>query len=351
MRSQYRYILCGLIVVSWALGSCSSRKPTIGSPTDLNGRDPVEIICQIQETFKKLQKPVFTKINYYKPWTESKIVAGTSRYNQSFDIVLTTEAYQFIEKHSDIELKIALVPLIIDPENGADVLALFDGMEPRGKRRINSPAIPTYIIGKYRELPSTQKYLSKFYRYNKGHYNDEISHNKRRINKMKWDHEERLSNLLKGKAFLSIPYGYSSVDGTLESAILKIARPYFEVRQNTHGDWHRNKDWAAMTTIDAKPNMKFASILNMKPIVPTIGEKLKDFISENDKALTATTLLAIQDIYTLGIVLNLHEKYWIYYTTNWGDKNLKHSKAGRKYERQMKDEIVSTIYSYCNKQR
>ena len=151
-----------LLLLVLLLGGCSSDEIVIGEPTGLGNNEPLELICTIHDKFKKLPRPVFTKVNYYKPWKERKLAAGSYDWSESYDVILHDKAYSFIKEHSAIEINIALLPLIMDPEVGADVLALFDGMRKRGKKPARYPRVPTYLIGKYKDLPATQKYLKKY---------------------------------------------------------------------------------------------------------------------------------------------------------------------------------------------
>ena len=63
-------------------------------------------------------------------------------------------------------------------------------------------------------------------------------------------------------------------------------------------------------------------------------------------ALIGISLFTVAN--TLGVTMNLQEKYWPVYTTNWHQDKLNKSKGDCKYEQQFQNEIISRIHSYCN---
>lgn len=345
MNYKLKDILCILIGLSLFLGGCSSGEIILGKPTKLKGQDPHVLICQIQEKFKNLKKPVFTKINYYKPWTDYTFPDDKNRQGESYDIILNDESYNFIKEHSPIEIRTALIPLIIDSGSGADVLAIIEGMWPRGKKKNFYGGIPSHIIGKYRELPATKKYLSKWFKFHQGHYKGEVEESKRRIKQMKWDYETRVQHLLSpSPGVMSHTSSKDDPRGTLEYEILKELKSYSDLNRGVS-----LPDWTTKQTISYKHSRTHPErIFNAEPQYPIIGKNLKKFISSNNKKFTAINLLSLADIYTLGILLNLQEKYWVTYTTNWNLNNLSKYKDSRKYKAQMLNEIISTIYSHCD---
>lgn len=350
MRSKFRLFLFTLSLAALFLGACSSSDTVIGQPTILDERGPVALICDIQKKFKAIPKPLFSQVNYYKPWKEWKLAAGTDHWSESFDVVLTEEAYAFVQEHSAIEINIALLPLIVDPEEGADVLALFDGMRAKGKKAAHSPRVPTYLIGKYKQFKPVQKYLSDYSRYHKTQHSTKFPTANRTLDDIQWDEKLRQSFLLKQNTFYPIYLpNYQSVKGTLEHEILEILRSYRDAERDAPAsDWRRHKDWTTRPTLEIKTSDKFSDILAKKPSYLDMGINLKNFIANNNERLTALVLLSVSDLYTLGILENLHHKYWLAYTTTWHKKSLDRQKEGRRYQQKMQREIINKATSFCN---
>ncbi len=346
-------ITLSILVLTWVIlffGGCSANDTVVGEPTSLNGRDPVEIICEIQQKFIGLPKPVFTRINYYKPWKERRFAAGTYNWSESYDVILHDQAYAFIQEHSAIEINIALLPLVIDPEVGADVLALFDGMRGRGKKSARYPRVPTHLIGKYKQLEATQKYLKKYFSYHKSHYAGEQSRTQASVKNMQWDESSRMSYLLAENTFFPVHLpSYQGVEGTLENEIVAILKSYKKAKPNESGTyWRHHKDWTARPSLDIKDTDKIDKILTMNPSYLDIGINFKKFTDSYDEVLTTLVLLSRADVDSLGILVDLHKKYWLAYTTNWLRQSLDKRKKGRLYKQAMYEEIINTVIKLCN---
>ncbi len=88
-------------------------------------------ICEIQREFKEPRKPVFTKIKYDEPWTDTRLAAGTTRFSEYYEVLLSKDAHQFLGKLSPLEISTSLAPLIIEEENGADDLLRHPPVEKR----------------------------------------------------------------------------------------------------------------------------------------------------------------------------------------------------------------------------
>jgi len=326
-----------LLLVLFFVDGCTENKPPSGPPTPLGKKAPMSVICEIQREFKKLSKPVFTKIKYHEPWTESRLAAGTTHFSEYFEVFLTKEAYKFLEMHSPLEISTSLSPLIIEDENGADVLAILYAMAFHGKRRNLQPLFPGFIFAKYKNLPFPKEYLAQLPpMYNTPKLRDEYLQAER-----KWDNEQRL-RYLKGNQFSwRFTHDKEVNPKTLEQKIIRILDDLAAVKPK----WN-NPEWFDSPILDIKiRNME--SVLNAAPVYPAIGEKFREFRRVHDSELTATVLLSRSNMMTLGVFLDIHEKYWPIYTRNWPPAGIPRHEAYL-YSLEMENEIVTTIHNYCN---
>ena len=358
--SVFVILFISLFSLSANIG-CSPGEITPGAPTSLDGKEPMVLVCDIQNNFKQLKTPVFNKIIYHEPRTEFRFAAGKYNWNESYDIILNADAYTFIQKYSPIEIWTALVPLILDHDSGADVLALLDGMKSPGKEKTHYPEVPAYIIGKYRDLDATQQYLKQYVNYHQGHYNGEKEKTKRLLDEMsQWDIDKRVSFLQDAISYS--PFGnpkvvsnnHSSPQGTLEHLIINTYKSYppFQRENELISDFRAHSDWLSRPTLDLgnmEHNISFDTLLESPAIVPKAGIKLESFISNNNNVLTGMVLLSLSDIDALGVLLDLHEHYWIIYTQTWRNKFAK-TKQGRKYKNEMIVDVVELIQDACDRQ-
>lgn len=329
MRLSNTHRITTLIFVLFFVGGCSEDGPPIGYPTSLDNKAPMSVICEIQKEFKKLNKPVFTKIKYHEPWTESRLAAGTTKFAEYYEIFLTQEAYKFLEKYSPLEISTSLSPLIIEEENGADALAIQYAMSFHGKRRSLDPIFPWFIFEKYTDLPLPKEYLA----------HQPPGHEEMIRAEMKWNKERRL-NYLGGYRSMKKAHKEDADPNTLEQKIAGILDDISAVKPK----WN-NPEWFDSPDLDIKV-INFESVLNAPPVYPTIGEKFQEFSRSHDPELTATVLFSKSDTMTLGIFLGLYEKYWPVYTKNWPPTGIPRKQAYL-YKIEMQNEIARTVHDYC----
>lgn len=334
--------------------SCSESENKKGPATELLNRRPVDIICEIRKDFIKVPRPVFNKIIFYGPWKETVFADSTYRRDRSYSIVLTREATEFLQKYSPLEIEIALSPLIINNKYGVDVLALFDGMKPRGRKKAIE-RYPFYLMGKYRNTPATKKYLKAYFS-NILKLTNERHHNyvKARIDSITWGFTDRLSALPR----YAYSYNYlknvefQSDQNTLDAAIRSILEEHSEVKKKLSSqtpNYMEDKGWAARTDLGLSYSTpKIDKLKEMDPVIPIIGPELKKFISHHDRKLLAIVLLSNKDIYTLGVTLGLHKKYWLYYSKDWYAITRSDREGGRLYEQNFKTDVVNTLVNFCN---
>ena len=318
-----------LILLLFFVGGCVEDTLPIGHPTPLGNKSPMSVICEIQGAFNELSKPVFRKIKYHEPWTESRLAAGTTRFAEYYEIFLTKEAYKFLEKYSPLEISTALSPLIIEEENGADALAIQYAMSFHGKRRNLDPIFPRFIFEKYHNLPLPKEYLAQY----------PPMYAERLRAEMKWDKEQRLQ-WGGGYRFIRGPHEKEVIPNTLEQKIVGILDDVTAVKPR----WN-NPDWYDSPDLDIKI-INFESVRSATPVYPTIGEKFQEFSRSHDPELIATVLLSKSDVMTLGIYLGTYKKYWPVYTKNW-PRDVIPGKQAYEYELEMQDEVVTTVHGYC----
>ncbi len=315
MRNNFKFIFLLLIIPFFFLSGCNN-EIDIGSPTKLNGRDPFQLLCEIQNEFKKLEKPVVKDVIYYEAWTEHRLGAGSYHHGRSYDIILTKGAYNFIKKYSRLEIRTALTPLIISPNNGSEVLALIDGMRIRVRKPVYGDRSPRYLSGDYSKL-SPQK---------------------------------RMKRLLRSQAPPLSVYSKNIPSGTLEYEILKIFKAYIKIRSRIRSESKRiQTDWVTKQTIKSKALFSHPNeIFNLEPQYPIIGSEFNKYISSAEQPFKTCVLSSIADIYSLGFLLDLQQKYWVFYTTNWHFNGFSNSKKSSKYRDDLIVDIGAAIYSHCN---
>ncbi len=318
-----------MTLVIFFVGGCVEDAPPKGHPTPLENKSPMSAICERQGEFKKLSKPVFRKIKYHEPWTESRLAAGTTHFAEYYEILLTKEVYKFLEKHSPAEISTALSPLIIEEKNGADVLAIQYAMNFYGKRRNLDPIFPQFIFAKYKNLPLPEEYLAQY----------PPGYAERLRAEMKWDKEKRLQ-WGGGYRFLHAPDEKEVITNTLEQMIVGVLNDINAVKPR----WN-NSEWYDSPDLDLK-NTNFESVLNAAPVYPTIGEKFQEFSRSHDPELIATVLLSKSDVKTLGIFLGTYKKYWLVYTKNWPRPGIPREQSYA-YQLDMQNEVVTTVHDYC----
>ncbi len=328
---QFKIILIVLLFIN----GCTGDEPRSGPPTPLREKDPMSVICEIQQEFKELRKPVFTKIKYHKPWTETRIAAGTTHFAEYYEVFLSKEAYKFLEKHSPLEISTSLSPLVIEDENGADALTIMYAMAFHGKRRNLDPKFPQFIFAKYKDLPFPKEYLAQLLpRYTSPELQEEILQNER-----KWDHERRLQ-YLKGNQYSWRFINEKRIPNTLAQKIMKIWDDLAAIKPK----WN-NPQWFNCPTLNIGIR-NFESVLNATPVYPTVGEKFQKFQQAHNSELAATVLLSRANIKALGIYLNIYKKYWPIYTKNWPPTGIpRHQEYLYRYD--MDNEVVTTVHSYC----
>lgn len=330
---RFALLLLGLYCIS----GCSESGPPIGDPTPLGKKSPMSVICEIQREFKALKKPVFSKIKYHKPWSESRLAAGTTRFSEYYEVFLTKEAYRFLKKHSPLEISTSLSPLIIEEENGADVLTIQYAMAFHGKRRNFQPLFPGFIFAKYKELPFPKEYLAQL-----PPMQDTPEHREAFLQaQRKWGNKERLRYLGGYQATWRFNNDEKRVPNTLEHEILEILDDLSAVKPK----WN-NPEWFDSPTLDIFVR-NFESVLNTTPVYPTIGQKFQAFRRAHDPKLTATVLLSQSNTMALAVFLDKHKKYWPIFTRNWPRDGIPRHQAYL-YKLEMENEIVTVVHDYCN---
>lgn len=336
MGWSHAHRIAFFVLVLFFVDACTGNEPPIGPPTPLGKKDSMSVICEIQREFKKLSKPVFTKIKYHEPWTESRIAAGTTHFSEYYEVFLTKEAYKFLEKHSRIEISTSLSPLIIEEENGADALTIMYAMAFHGKMRNLEPRLPWFIFAKYSDMPFPKEYLAQLPpRYSTPELQDEIFQGKR-----KWGNEQRLQYLRDNQFSGRFTNDNEPASNTLEQHIMGILDDLAAVKPK----WN-NPGWFSSPGLDSKIR-NFESVLNATPVYPAIGEKFREFRRAHDPELTATVLLSQADMMTLGVFLDIHKRYWPIYTRNWPPDGIPRREAFL-YRNEMENEIVTTVHNYC----
>ena len=232
-----------LLLVLFLIDGCTGNEPPNGPPTPLSKKDPMSAICEIQREFKELSKPVFTKIKYHEPWTESRIADGTIHFSGYYEVFLSKEAYKFLEKYSSVEISTSLSPLIIEEENGADVLTIMYAMAFHGKRRNLKPRFPWFIFAKYKDVPFPEEYLAQLPpRYNTPELQEEILKGQRM-----WHNEQRLLYLKGNQVSGQVTNDTELTPNTLEQKIMGILDDLAAVKPK----WN-NPEWFDSPSLDAK---------------------------------------------------------------------------------------------------
>ena len=300
MNWSHPHRIVFLFLVLFFFGGCSVNESPFGHPTPLGNKGLMATVCEIQREFKELGKPVFTKIKYHEPWTESRIAAGTTHFSEYYEVFLSKEAYQFLAKHSPLEICTSLAPLIIEDENGADVLTILYAMAFHGKRRNLQPLFPSFIFAKYKDLPFPKEYLAKLPLKSNTPEGQKIILEEQR----KWDNEARLLNLRGNQVSGRFRNVKERIPGALEQNIIDILDHLDAVKTNW-GD----PEWFTSPDLDIKIQ-NFQSVLNATPVYPTVGEKFQEFRRTHDSELTATVLLSQANMMVLGVFLDINERYW-----------------------------------------
>lgn len=326
-----------LLLVLLFIDGCTGNEPPSGPPTPLGKKDPMSVVCEIQREFKKLNKPVFTKIKYHEPWTESRIGAGTTHFSEYYEVFLSKEAYKFLEKHSPLEISTSLSPLIIEEENGADALTIMYAMAFHGQRRNLNPLFPGFIFAKYKDVPFPKEYLAQFAPgHNTSQLQEEVLKGQRN-----WGTKQRLRYLIGNQVIGQFTSDKKLTPNTLEQRIVGILDDLAAIKPK----WN-NPEWFDCPDLNIRI-VNFESVLNATPVYPTVGEKFKEFRRAHDAELTATVLLSQANMITLGVLLDIHERYWPIYTKNWPPDGIPRHEAYL-YRNEMENEIATIVHNYCN---
>jgi hypothetical protein len=311
------------------LAGCTEKEPPEGDPTPLGDKSPMALVCEIQNEFKKLNKPVFGNFKFHEPWEEYRLAAGTTRFASFYEIFLTEEAYRFLAKYSPLEISTSLSPLIIEEDNGADALAIQYVLSYHGKMRNLDPIFPWFVFSKYPDMPLPKAYL-------KGQPSD---HEAVVRSQLKWNKEQRL-RYGGGIPYLKRPLSEDIVPDTLEERIIQILNALVSVKPR----WN-NPDWFDSPDLDIWI-VNFESVLNSTPVYPKVGARFRNFIQSDDPELIGTVLLSQSNMKALGVMLDLHKKYWPIYTKNWPRDGIPRDQASS-FELDMDDEIITRVHGYC----
>ena len=122
-----------IVVFAIFIVGCSENNneklPLYGSPTKLLPNESlVDAICNIQEEFKTLPKPLMQRMSYKADWTSYKVGAAATHHKGFYRVHLRPEALNFLRQHSRLELIASLVPLFIDPDVGGEAAVLIAGI-------------------------------------------------------------------------------------------------------------------------------------------------------------------------------------------------------------------------------
>ncbi len=118
------------------LSACSEEPiaPLYGAPTPIPiNQQPMDVVCQIQNEFKQLPKPLMTRYSYQSEWTSRPIGAASVKHRGFVKVHLREEGLSFLQQHSRLEIVASLSPLIHDDELGGEVAVLLAGI-PAGDK-------------------------------------------------------------------------------------------------------------------------------------------------------------------------------------------------------------------------
>jgi hypothetical protein len=133
------------------LSACSSQfedPDTFHSPTPLAiGEAPIQAICRIQQEFHRLSKPVLKDIRFHKKSSEVEFAFYRMPRDAYYQYELTSEAREFLRRHSRAELIFSLPLLITNPEWGGEVAVILMGLPPKNRKEAHKKwARPTTFL-------------------------------------------------------------------------------------------------------------------------------------------------------------------------------------------------------------
>ena len=344
------FTICFLALLC-ALQGCDSGRVKTGPATAIQSRQPIDILCEIRENFKRLHLPVFTKIIYHKPWQERRFPDQLIKHGKRYTIVLTPESTEFIRTYAALELLVALSPLIVDEEYGVDVVALFDGMQPDNKLT-GVLGFPAYLVDKYRTIPAVDSYIADMFSY--------IPEQDREDNEW-WLGQESFDYFQRLRFLDYLPhyiYSHCNVrqsptpasEKTLAASLCSIVKEHYELRKKENSPYFRpHDDWIASPDLilDRSKVSNLVDVLKGDPVFPAIGPGFTTFISHHDRSLLSLVLLGLDDFITLGAVLGLHRDYWLFYSADWKALSFLTNKSKTAYIQDFKSSIVKKLVGLC----
>lgn len=138
-RSRFLLVLAALYVLS----ACSENTgiETLGRPTLMApGESPLDVICDIQQEFHQLQKPVLSEVQYVEKSSRSMTV----EFHRTKELLpayyhfqLSEAASAWISTHTSAELSVALMPIVLDPTIGGEAAIVLTSLSTGRRFRTN----------------------------------------------------------------------------------------------------------------------------------------------------------------------------------------------------------------------
>jgi hypothetical protein len=119
------FIVIPCIATAWPFKD--KPDPKSGTPTPLTHTNrPVATLYALQEEFLALKTPVLIRFKHHRAYKTLPSINCPSMYYPAFyEPCVTREARAYLKRHSRLELIVALLPYIDDPELGVEAILLL----------------------------------------------------------------------------------------------------------------------------------------------------------------------------------------------------------------------------------